>query len=431
MKSSFQTFILAAFIIGFVVAIAVFSGLFSSGTTKTSTEPSGHVVVWGVLPRQVISTYINDFNISGKGYTVEYEEHDPTRISQELIVALANNNPPDIILFSSEVFAQFQNKLYTIPFAAYSERAYRDTYVDGAQLFLTSEGLVGLPLLVDPLVMYYNKDILVSQHYVVPPTTWTGLSQAVPLFTKRNAQNAITQSTIGLGDANNVMHMRDIISALFLQTGNQVIGYDQNTKQTIVTLGSSGEVSAAEALTFYTSFANPTNTNYSWNRSLPSSLDQFLAGKSAFYIGRASELFTIQAQNPNLNFDVMELLQLDNAPRPVTYGSFIAAGILKNAPNFTAAYTFASQLNTSETIDKLSKNASIPPARRDLLLVQQQNPYVQVFFKAALSAFSWPDPNMATTEQVFRAMITNVQSGKNDPQSAIYEAARNLQASMQ
>lgn len=432
MKSSFQTIILIVFIGAFVVAVVAFSGILGGSTAPaTSSEPQGQVSVWGIVPNDLMSTYVSDFNAEGSGYTIAYEQHSPESFYQDLIVALANNASPDVVIFSSELFSQFKDKLYTIPYQAYSERTFRDTAVDGAQLFLTKEGVLGLPLAVDPLVVYYNKDILASQNFVIPPRTWSNLSASVPILTKRTTQNTISQSTIALGEADNVDHYRDILSALFLQTGNSIVANDPTTGSPVVTLtdgGSAvGTLPTADALSFYTSFANPTSATYSWNRSLPESLQQFLAGKSAFYIGRASELFIIQAQNPNLNFDVMELFQPENAARSITYGSFIAVGIMKSAPNFTAAYAAAGVMASPEGVDALSKRFSLPPARRDLLLVAQQNPYVSVFFKAALSAFSWPDPNSTATNNVFRAMIQNVNSGRNDAQTAIYEATRDLQ----
>jgi ABC-type glycerol-3-phosphate transport system substrate-binding protein len=428
MKSSFQTILIVVFIIAFAGSIAVFSGLFSSNKKAASTEPEGTVFVWGVLPRELMQRYVEDFNGTNQGYTVSYEEHNPANFNQDLIEALADGSSPDVVIFSSEIFSQFQNKLYTIPYAAYSERTYRDTNIDGAQLFLNAQGVLAMPILVDPLVVYYNKDLLARERFVVSPKTWGSLTQSISLFTKKAPQGGITQSTVALGETQNINHVRDILSALFLQTGNQIVAYDTTLLRNVPMLANG--TTTADALTFYTSFSNPTNANYSWNRSLPNSLDMFLAGKSVFYIGRASELFTIQAQNPNLNFDISEFFQPDSATRPVTYGSFIGAGVMQKAPNFTAAYAFASTLATPEAIDKLSKIFTLPPVRRDLLLVHQDNPYVAILFRAALSAFSWPDPNLASTEQIFRDMITKVTSGRTDAQTAIYEATQDLQTNM-
>lgn len=127
----------------------------------------------------------------------------------------------------------------------------------------------------------------------------------------------------------------------------------------------------------------------------------FLSGKSAFYIGRGSELFTIQARNPNLNFDVTTLFQSDGAVRPITYGLFSGVGIIKSSPNFSATYTTVGYLTSKEFTEYLSGALSLPSARRDLLLSQQANPYIQVYFQAALSAFGWPDTNTPATEGSF------------------------------
>jgi hypothetical protein len=72
----------------------------------------------------------------------------------------------------------------------------------------------------------------------------------------------------------------------------------------------------------------------------------------------------------------------------------------------------------------------LPPVRRDLLQVSQSNPYVSVFFQAALSAFAWPDPNPASTNTIFHDMITNVNSNTTDVQTAIFNATHDLQSSI-
>ncbi|HWC58042.1 MAG TPA: extracellular solute-binding protein, partial [Candidatus Paceibacterota bacterium] len=349
--------------------------------------------------------------------------------------ALANGAPPDLILFTSEEFSQFKDKLYPIPYTVITERTYRDTNIDGAQIFLSKNGILGIPLVVDPLVVYYNKDILAKSNFVVPPPTWSDLQKTIPLLTQTDSKNNLIQSTIALGTANNVDHLRDILSALFLQTGNAIVSSDASSGTPSVVLAASPTGSTttptAQALQFYTSFANPTSSNYSWNTALPDALQQFLAGKSAFYIGRASELFTIQAQNPNLNFDVAQLFQTGASnTRPLTFGSFYGVGILKNAPNFTAAYAAVTALGATASVDALSKALSLPPVQRSLLLVPPTSPYVSVFFNAALSAFAWPDPNEAQTTATFQTMITDVTSGKSDPVTAIYTASKNLQSSL-
>ncbi len=435
MKPNFQTIIVIVFIVAFVGAVLVFSGLVGPTSTSSSTTASNATItIWGVLPNDQMQQYVSNFNINSGTYKLSYEERAPQTFYQDVITALANGNPPDMFILSSELLSQFKSRLYVTDYQTYNERTFRDTNIDGAQIFLDKDGVVAFPLLVDPLVVYYNKDILAAQNFVVPPTTWNNLQATLPFFTRRDTSNGISQTALGLGGSTNVTHARDIVSALILQTGNPIVSHNPLTGQHTAALStasaSGASLPASEALTFYTSFANPTSTNYSWNSSLPSSLEMFLAGRSAFYIGRSSELFTIQQQNPNLNFDVATLFQSEASARPVTFGSFVAVGILKNSPNIATAYPAALELSSRESIDALSKTFGLAPARRDLLLVQQQNPYVSVFFRAALSAFAWLDPNPVATEQLFRDMIDSVNSGRSDTQTAIFDANRDLQSSI-
>lgn len=432
MKFPFQLIVVTVFIAVFIVAIIVFSGLLSPGGQNSSSSLGGGVEVWGTLPREQISDYLNDFNMSNSDYSVVYEHIPEADFYQSLIVALANNTQPDLVIFSSEIFAQIKDKLYITPFQAYSERTFRNTNIDGSQIFIDKAGVYAFPLVVDPLVVYYNRDILAAQNIISPPTTWTELVRIIPFVTKRTTQNVINQSTIAMGEADNISRYRDILSTLFLQTGNSIMSFDATTNLPVSTLSvggdtESGQFPTAEALTFYTNFANTSNRSYSWHRAMPEALDYFLSGKSAFYIGRASELFTIQSRNPNLNFDVMEMFQRDEIIRPITFGSFTAVGVLRSAPNFSAAYTVAGLLSNTQGVDAISKKLSLPPARKDLLAFAQENPYVSIFFRAALASFTWFDPNFSSTNQIFRGMIQDVNSGRSNPSEAINEAARQLQ----
>ena len=110
---------------------------------------------------------------------------------------------------------------------------------------------------------------------------------------------------------------------------------------------------------------------------------------------------------------------------------FVGVGILKNAPNFTAAYAAASLLSQQQSVDTFSKTVSLPPVRRDLLLVQQTNPYVATFFSAALSAFAWSDPDPFQTTSIFKDAVTGVLSGRVDPDGAIFDIVKRLQSLVQ
>lgn len=431
MKFSFQTFLIGLFIVAFIGAILIFSGVIKVGKSATSGVVT-RVSVWGTYPQSIVAPYTEKINTQDKTLSISYTEKSNISLKNDLINALANGTPPDLVISDAGNLFSFRDKLYNIPYATYNERLFRDSYVDGASLFLNKEGVMAVPLLVDPLVVYYNKDLLAGQNYVIPPSSWSGLLSSLPRFVKKDSKGVITQTAIGLGEFSNVNHYKDILSALFLQTGASVVAVNPINgiyEQRLSVAGSDGEsLPSADALAFYTGFSNQATDRFSWSRTLPSTLDMFLSGKSAFYIGRASELFTIQSRNPNLNFDVTTLFQADEAVRPITFGEFSGAGIIKAGTNFTASYTTLGYLTSKEFVEYLSGSLSLPSVRRDLLLTSQQNPYVQVYFRAALSAFGWPDIDQSATEGVFRDMIRRVNSGAQTPVQAIYEASRNLQS---
>ncbi len=304
--------------------------------------------------------------------------------------------------------------------------------MDGASLFLNKQGVMAIPMIVDPVVLYYNKDLLAGKNFVVPPSSWSSLVDTLPLFNKKDSKGLLTQTTIGLGEFSNINHYKDILSTLFLQTGSPIVVLDPSNNAFVQRLNFVPEATealpTAEALEFYLSFSDQATDRFSWTRNLPNTLDMFLSGKSVFYIGRASELFTIQSRNPNLNFDVTSIFQSDQSIRPITFGEFSGMSIIKSSPNFTASYTALGYLSSKEFLEYLSSALSLPSTRRDLILINQKNPYVDVFFKSALSAFGWPDVDPIATEAVFRDMIRSVNSGANTPVQAIYEASRSLQS---
>lgn len=432
MKSSFQTILVIIFIASFIGAILVFAGVIKIGKSSSGSQTTSYVRVWGIYPVDMVQPYIEKLNTQNKTISTTYSQKSAQTFRTDLIEALASGTAPDIVIADSSQIFSFRDKLYNISYDVYSERLYRDSFIDGASLFLNKDGLIAIPLLVDPLVTYYNKDLLAGQRFIVPPTTWTSLVQSLPLFVKKDSRGIIQQTALGLGESSNVNHFKDILSTLFLQTGSPIVSLDtrDGVYQQRLTTGGTEEqgLPTVSALNFYTSFSNQASPMFSWSRTLPSTMDMFLSGKSAFYIGRASELFTIQARNPNLNFDVSNIFQADGAVRPITHGLFSGAAIINNSPNFNAAYTVLGYLTSKDFTEYISNATALPSVRRDLLLTPQKNPYVQIYFQSALSSFGWPDIDSNATENVFRDMIRKVNSGATNPTQAIYEASRDLQS---
>ena len=430
--SGFRNILLGSFIVIFIFAILVFGGVIKLGSTATEQAPVT-LTLWGPFAPDTFKDYLTDYNIENPNAQILYTQMPSENLHQQLIEAIASGRGPDMVIFSNENFLQDISKIYITPYQSYPLRLFQDTYIEGASVFLNGDGVALYPLVTDPLVAYYNKDLLAGARYIYPPRTWSQLNQSVPLLLKKD-KLGVTQSAIALGDSVNIPAFKKILSTLLLQSGAPIISFDINSKSYISTLntesssGSTNPTSQEQAFLYFQSFSDPTSPLYSWNKKLDSAQDAFTSGKVAFYLGPSSELFAIQSKNPNLNFDVMGMFQPDNAVRPLTYGTMYGIGIMSTSANIASAFSAITSLTSKDTVDTISKKTSLPPARKDLLQVPTTSPYAAVFFDQALHTFAWADPDTAGTDAAFRDMIRRQSSGEWDAEQSLYETQKQIQS---
>ncbi len=84
------------------------------------------------------------------------------------------------------------------------------------------ERVFGLPLGVDTLAVFYNRDLLNAAGIATPPATWTQFQEAVVKLTRVSAGDVIAQSGAALGTSRNVERAFDILSLLMLQNGTEM-----------------------------------------------------------------------------------------------------------------------------------------------------------------------------------------------------------------
>lgn len=412
--TNFQIILSVVFGLAFLIAVAIFAGVIK--TPEKGNDPiagaSGTVVWWGTVDSGKLREPLEKFNFN-KDYSVRYVEKDADTFNAELIEALASGKGPDVILVPPTLIAQYKNKAYLIPYEAYSERVYRDSFIPASELYLMKDGIVALPFLVDPLVLYYNKDMFVAKGIVNYPKTWDEVADIVPILVEKGASGTINRAAIALGTLTNVTHGKEILASLLLQVGNPIIGYDRATDIFYSALkGENGTAPGTEsALKFFTDFTNPTLSLYSWNSALPSSQNTFIAGDLAMYIGFASELPTIRAKNPNLNFDLAPLPQSSAMLTKTTYGNIEGLMVMSASQNRNTAYVVSALLTGAEFQKSIEPTLLLPPVRRDLLSARPTDPSYSVFYDQALITKSWIDPDSATTTTILNTLIRNISTG--------------------
>lgn len=399
------------FFFGALALGAVFIFASFSGGSRTN---AGEVSIWGSIPEDLMEDVLVELNRASEGFEgLEYTEVPEASFSAALTEAIAAGRGPDLILLSAERVTAEQEKLLPISYNALSRRDFQDTFIEAGEIFLAPEGILGVPFLVDPFVLYWNRTLFSSAGIARPPRYFDEFTDIASRITKHSEGGTLTQSAVALGEWANIRHAKEILLSLIIGLGNDVIvrGEDGSLQAVLAEQGESTVPPAESALRFYTDFSDPVKTVYSWNRSQADSYNAFLAGTLGVYLGRAGEAASLRAGNPNLNFDAAAYPTVRDG-RVATPANLLALSIPRGAANPTGALQVALALSSEEPQRSLVSLSALPSVRRDILSENPQNPYESLFRDAALNAFSFPDPNPNATDDVFERMVESVSSGR-------------------
>ncbi len=426
----FQVVFLAIFIGAFVGSIILFAVF--GGVSKDTSVTIPTTIIWGTLKADDITPVFDKMNFDqSKSIDARYVQKSEETFDLDLLKAIADGTPPDLVILPASDMWNKHDRLYTIPYSAYPERYFKDTYIQAADILHTASGYLGVPFSIDPMVMYWNRNLLGQAGISQVPTNWDDVVKDIPKLSKVDQTLGISQSAIALGEFRNVNKSKEILSSLLFQAGNSITTLttslvdNQDTYQ--INLGIQDGY-PEKAILFYNQFSDPNKITYNWNRSLQSSTDAFLAEKLALYLGSASELSQLQNRNPNLNFDVAAFPQSKTSINSVVYGKLYAVGILKNSKNMAGASDIMNKLTGATFQKNYTEKVNLPPIRRDLLATAPSNGFAAVFYQAALIAKTWFDPSDARTTTIFGNMVESVSSGKNGVTDALREASDEMKS---
>jgi multiple sugar transport system substrate-binding protein len=406
-----------------LVVLGVGGAILFAISKNEGAQGAPQVVLWGTLDDRVVSNFIAKMAVENRDtLNVNYRQRSAATFESELIAALARGAGPDMILLPHDLIVKQIDKYYVVPYENYSARTFKDSFIEGSELYLNPSGVLGFPFSVDPIVMYWNRDIFSDAGLAAPPSTWTEFLALAPKIVEKDANGNISQSLVAFGEVRNVSHAKEMLSLLSIQAGTPIVSRNSTGFLTsVLAARGTGLVPGESALQYFTEFSNPSKSTYSWNRSLPNDKNAFAAGRLAVYFGYASELANIRAANPNLNFDVALVPQTGG--KKSTYGSFTAIAILRSTNNLSAAYTAAMTLTSAPIQAQWIEASGLPPVRRDLLAALPGDPYKAVFHQSALISKAWLDPNRERTSDIFMRMVENVTSGKMRVSQAVNSAS--------
>ena len=348
--------------------------------------------------------------------TINYRKLRPEEYETELLNALAEDRGPDILSIKNTWVKKYETKLAPLP--AVTPIVYLETQgtikktqvpvvVDEKSLTLNDvknnfvdtvysdavvdDQIYGLPLSLDTLALYYNRDLLNNAGIATIPTYWNSdFQQDVKKMSKQDAKGNILQSGVALGTSANINNFADILTLVMMQNGAKIIDDSGNVAMNAtVSAGSDGSYSPAEAaLQFYLDFANPVKEVYSWNNDMNNSLDAFVGGRLAFMFAYNEDLENIRARAPKLNFGVSPMLQIEGN-NSVNMASYWLETVSKKSQHVNEAWNFVEFITKAENVPAYLNKAKRPTALRALIDSQKQDADLQVFANQILTARSW------------------------------------------
>lgn len=413
-------------IIGVIVFIASIGGLlwFLSNRNSTDTPENIQIVYWGLWESEAImQPLIDDYEAANPNIDIQYVQkpftqydvNTYTRIQQN---AVSDTPAPDIIRINNTWLSKFQSHLSPIPTNVMSTSTYADKfYPTAVKDFTGTDGnIYAIPLEIDGLALFYNKQLLSQANITTPPTDWDTLIEAAKKLTVTQG-GKITRGGMAMGSSQNVKHSADILNLLLLQNGVDVID-STNTEITITTSR------AESALQFYTDF---TTVHKTWSPDLASDLEMFYSGNLAMMLAPSWRAFDIIQSAPTIEFGIAPVPQLPGNS-PVNYSMYWGEAVAATSEHPAEAWDFINYLSQAENQKKLYSNASQvrafgePYSLKSLSSDLQSSTYLSAIAEMAPTMQSWKMGEQAYVEESLNTAINDVIAGDSNVTQALLEA---------
>lgn len=411
------------FVVLLIVLIVVLATRSDDGvrTPRTGGRGDGQVEIeyqglWEL--DSVMASIIDEYESNNPGVRILYSQASfgpdyESRLHTRLTQSITDGDPvADIVEINNTWLPKFEELLAPMPESVMSRQEYSETFYPACtEDFTGFDGQIySIPIGIDGLALFYNKELLEQEGVSQPPEDWDGVTELAKQLTKTDNTGKITQAGLAMGTINNVSHSADIFSFLLLQNNVEVATVQNGFLNVDL---SSRE--AASALTFYRSFANRHET---WSSDLPLDLDMFFRGELAMFFAPSWRVFDIIEAAPAIEFDVVAAPRL-MANEPVFYGMYWGKSVSASSPHQQEAWEFLRYLTQPEQLQKLYANSSNirafgqPYPRVDLRSEIENARYVQAIMQMAPDFKAWKMSQNPQVEEYINSGIT-----QNDLESA-------------
>lgn len=461
------------------IILLLFVLVFTSACTKGGTQEAKQayrptkLVVWGVWENEDdLRVLFDSYRAKRPNVTIEYRKFRYENYEQELLEAMADDRGPDVFAVHNTWMQRYKDRLEPIPSRIVIPVKYmkgsikkeevtelvpqkvitplevKQNYLDvvsedalieyntakSGQPERMAVGVFGLPIYLDNMVMFYNKDLLNNAGIVEPPSNWIDFQDAVKRITKIDASSGqILVSGAALGTANNVPRSFDILSLLMMQNLTPMIdsrGRAAFNKRSQVV--ESDTLPGLGALEYYVQFASPLYEGYSWNASMPDAFEMFKQGKVGFFFGYSYHRDNIEGTASKLNYAIAPVPQVGEQQK-VNYASYWLEVVSKKTDNAQYAWDFVQFITKEENVSSYLNSNKKPTALRSTKLVNEQlaDEELTVFADQLFTSYSWfKGQDSAAAEEVFADLITTTLSGDMPSEKALNQAATQMNSAL-
>ena len=397
-------------IIAISVIVVIVAVVFFGWRKPGSRQERANLIMWGIFDDSATwQKLIGKFEEQNPNIKISYLKKDFDSYDSDLVDSMAAGDGPDIFIIPNNWVLKYSDKIQPAPTGWIGLKNYQDAFVDAAFTdFVAPNGNVfGIPLYLDSLVLYWNKDIFARAGLSSPPKTWSEFTQDVQILTKKDKNGDIIQSGAAIGTAKNVNRACDILTLLALQKKFKIIDLSQgNTDLT--------PNNFQNILDFYTSFANPNGQNYTWNSLQHYSIDDFAEGKVAMMFNYNYLAPTLRAKEPYLNFGVSNFPQFSQSKKEVYLAHYRGLVVSKHCAHPSAAWKFLIWMAGKKPSLEYAKLTQQVPARRDLISQFSQRTDLGVVAQESISAASWAKIQPKKIEDLINQAIDSVAIDRQD-----------------
>lgn len=413
-------------------------------------EEKVEIVVWNLFdPKSAFSGPIQAFESNNRNISIRYKMFENQEIYERtLINEIAEGGGPDIFVMHHSWLEKHKKKISPMPENIMVPDKFRETFqpVASDTLILKDdddfEQIYGIPLFIDTLALYYNKEAFRKiSDSSKPDLTWEDIKLQVNILTEENkSPQRFALSGIAMGRADNIQYAPDIFSLLLVQEEAQL--FDEEGDISIInqrqgSIPGSGEAfyPGQEALDLYTSFGLSTHRNYSWNSMITGyspqqkELGVFVRGQTAMIFGYSTtyqDIIAILEGVRKNNTDTIdeEDIGVVKAPQFTKEGNlalaeFYPLTVSRNSENPDAAWEFLAYLASTESAREYNERTNKPTARYDLIKEQMTKKTFGIFAQQVPNSKVLPTLEQKDYELIVSEAINTVAKGKEGVRNAM------------